>query len=115
MAKDNKKYQTVELHGWYAWPVYCPFCGQPSFDGKEDHCKHVLYVYIQGMFVYCGERFSEPGLGRDSINAIDEINLSENNHIEFRIYDPGDTARIGFASLDEELCGWGREPVDPRT
>ncbi|HJO00519.1 MAG TPA: hypothetical protein QGF86_06600 [Nitrospinaceae bacterium] len=130
MTKTKKKYQTVELHGWYAWPVCCPFCGQPSFD-EGDQCKHVLYVITQGAFGYCSKRFDEvaskakapskvknprllPLVGEFPIEMIEYVDFSENNHIEFHVFDPGDIARVGFACFDDELCGWGRESVDPR-
>jgi hypothetical protein len=71
-------------------------------------------MICEGVFVYCGERFAGLGDVGGPIEIIEDADFSENNHIEFHMFNPGDIARVGFACLDEEFCGWGREPVDPR-
>lgn len=40
--------------------------------------------------------------------------LSElSSSVEYEIVDPSDSVFIGFAPLEEELCGWGRNHVSP--
>lgn len=129
MAKTNN---TVVLEGWYAQPVHCPFCGAPHIPAHDEWCKHLLYVISDGDFVVRSRRFDillgiEPGedvcgpffsdderqrFGKPS-DAADRVREQLVASLEYQITDPGDTTYIGYAALDEELCGWGVDHQSP--
>ena len=116
----------VWLDDWYEHPVYCPFCGTPigpDTEGKE--CKHLLFVVWECMFYYASDRFTTltgtvadgyplPN-GLNSGKGVETIiqKVDEPNYVVFEIASPSDVGRVGFASFDEELCGWGRSPNTP--
>lgn len=129
MANANN---TVVLESWYAQPIHCPFCGAPLRPDEDVSCKHLLYVISGGDFVARSRRFDtllgiEPGEGAcwpffsndekqrfgkplDVANRVREQLVAS---LEYQIYDPGDATCIGYAALDEELCGWGLDHQSP--
>jgi hypothetical protein len=45
--------------------------------------------------------------------VVNSVSGTSVNSIEFYIDYPGAVCLIGFAALDEELCGWGRDHKSP--
>lgn len=123
---------TVTLDAWYAQPVHCPFCGEAIAPVDGASCKHMLYIIGDGNFLYRSEQFDRligivPGEGP----CWPEFSTSEKNSLgnphdvatrvreqlvasmEFEIRNPSDSTHIGYAALDEELCGWGIDHMSP--
>jgi hypothetical protein len=126
----EKNMQVVKLGGWYDWPVHCPFCGLPhDKDGDIVGCRHLLYVFGLGQFFYRSKRFNTAVNLESYADWGDELptqvlqdlgggevicaSIDFSNHIQFQIESPSDIGLVGFACIDEELVGWGREPISP--
>lgn len=122
----------VELDNWYAQPIHCPFCGTAFHPTDPNECKHLLYVIFDGNFQDRSERFNElAGLPMNQNDYDPELSFEDfkkygepdelvkkvaskvANLTEFQIDNVSDTAYFGFASLENELCGWGLDHVSP--
>lgn len=128
-ASSDTDNRAVELTGWYAQPVHCPFCGEAIPPGDPEGCKHHLYLILEGEFHHLSDRFiAEMGLPNglsdelpiravSDIETIDECRLRARavfaNLVEFQIDAVSDVIYIGFANLETELVGWGREHMSP--
>lgn len=123
---------TVVLEGWYAQPIHCPFCGASLMPDDGESCKHLLYVISGGDFVARSHRFDrllglEPGEGAcwpffsqeekkrlgKPFDVADRVRGELVASLEYQINNPGDTTCVGYAALDEELCGWGVDHQSP--
>ena len=120
---------TVVVENWYAQPIHCPFCGHAQIP-NEKNCKHLLYVIVDGNFAERSPRF-DALLGGEASECHPEFSINDRakfgkprdvadqvrdklpTSIEFLIMDPGGGSEVGFAALDEELCGWGRDHQSP--
>jgi len=122
----------IELTGWYAQPVHCPFCGEALGPHEPPSCKHLLYVIFDGNFQFRSQRFEEaanftrkqnefgPELSIDDINkfgTVEEIVHKASkefpNLTEFQVDNVSDIAYIGFSNHEAETCGWGLDHTSP--
>ena len=122
----------VVFENWYAQPIHCPFCGASLDPPEQDACKHLLYIIHGGNFITRSARFDRalgiepesgdwwPEFGTEEKERFGKPHMVVNavrdhfvNSIEYHIDDPGDVCLIGFAALDEELCGWGIRHQSP--
>jgi hypothetical protein len=120
----------VVLERWYAQPIHCPFCGAALEPNEEVACKHLLYIISGGNFVLRSDRFNQT-LEIDVGEFGPEFSLKEKarfgspesaaagvlgmlpNGVEYEIVAPTDSAFVGFAAFEEELCGWGIDHQSP--
>lgn len=122
----------VILSDWYAQPIHCPFCGEALWPSDGASCKHLLYIISAGNFVgrearfdmrlsandyvdtnwpeFCREEIHKYGQPYDVANRIRQ---TFTNSVEYEIQGPTDSSYVCFASLDEELCGWGYSHQSP--
>jgi hypothetical protein len=122
----------IELTGWYAQPVHCPFCGEAQGPHDTSSCKHLLYVIFAGNFLYRSERFENATgiLSKDdaywpelSTVEIEKYGTPEDivqstankfsNLTEYQVDNVSDVAIIGYANLDTETVGWGLYHASP--
>jgi hypothetical protein len=132
LLKAGQTSNKVVFENWYDQPIHCPFCGAALDPSDRNNCKHLLYVILDGNFMMRSARFDMAlGIEPESGECWPEFTAEERNRfgpprmivnsvrdefvnsIEFHIQDPGDVCLIGFAALDEELCGCGRDHQSP--
>ncbi len=123
------------LKAWDAQPIHCPFCGKALQSYEQVSCKHLLYIISSGNYVSRTDRYDKllglaPGTGEayPEFSAEERTRLGDPHNaackvleklpagLEFEIYGPTDSTFIGFAALDDELCGWGvahKSPYEP--
>lgn len=120
------------LSKWYFQPVHCPFCGEALAPDEGLSCKHLLYIISAGNFVSRSDRFDQAlGLALGDGDFWPEFGIEDKSkfgdphvaackvletlpaHLEFQIDGPTDSVLIGFAALDEELCGFGKDHKSP--
>jgi hypothetical protein len=127
---SRKSANCVVLYDWYLQPVHCPFCGVAQEPNEENPCKHLLYIIASGNFVFRSPRFDAnlpseandiwPEFSREDKKKLGEPITVANailealpNGTEFEISGPSDSAFLGFAAIEDELCGWGRNHQSP--
>jgi hypothetical protein len=132
MTQSSEPKNLVVFDNWYAQPIHCPFCGEALPADEQVSCKHLLYIISAGNFCTRSELFDQelglepesgpcwPELSRDEIHLLGKPYEVANRvrgrmdvSIEYEIRNPSDSAFIGFAALDDELCGWGRNHQSP--
>jgi hypothetical protein len=132
LFKAGQSSNKVVFLNWYAQPIHCPFCGTALEPTEQVSCKHLLYIIHGGNFIIRSARFDAalgvepesgewwPEFGEEEKARFGPPHLVVNlvrdafvNSIEFHIDDPGDVCLIGFAALEEELCGWGIHHQSP--
>lgn len=86
----------------------CPFCGAPDFDHRnaeepteENTCKHFLYHFAEGEYVYLSNRFAEAEEDESRFEIV----------IRFEINLVSDLALSCFACFKDELSFWGNDDV----
>jgi hypothetical protein len=122
----------IELTGWYEQPIHCPFCGAPHTPPDISPCRHMLYIIFGENFMFRSDRFDLasgvskkdnewwPEFSSDDVKKygkpLDVVKATAekfSNFTEYQVDSISDTAHIGYANLEAEICGWGLNHISP--